>query len=76
MAQIIGGMIITENLSDARIASTDPKSRILKLMRTDSILNFHKVVNVRVNVQAMNIIRGIQKMTGFVQTGKGSERDD
>lgn len=37
----------------------------------DSILSFQKVVNVRANVLAMNIIHGIQKMIGFVPTDKG-----
>ena len=34
-------------------------------------MSFQKVVNVRANVQAMNIIRGIQKMIGSALTGKG-----
>lgn len=65
---------MTMILSGARIVSIDPKNRIGKLMRTDSILSFQEVVNVRANVQEMNIIHGIRKITGSVLTGKGSEQ--
>ena len=38
-------------------------------MRADLILSFQKVVNVRANVQAINIAHGILKMIGIALTG-------
>ena len=57
-------------LSDAKIANTDPKSRILKLMRAGSILSFQKVVNARANVKTVGI-HGIQRTIGSVLTEYG-----
>ena len=60
---------MNQRLSGARIANTDQKSRIGKLMKADSILSFQKVVNVHVNVPEINIIHGIHVTIGSALTG-------